>query len=60
MIDQFFRQEGQTNTFGFNQMRRELNHLQNQPLAPLHSQTPPPGIPCPDTLLTVRMDERVQ
>lgn len=44
MMDQFFRQEGQTSSFGFNQMRRELNHLQNQPpLAPVHTQTPPPG-----------------
>lgn len=44
MMDQFFRQEEQANTFLFDRMRRELNHMQVPPnIAPLHTQTPPPG-----------------
>ena len=42
-MDQFFRPEGQTNTFGFDGMRRELNFINPQTPTPLHTQTPPPG-----------------
>lgn len=42
-MDQFFRPEGQTNTFGFDGMRRELNFINTQTPTPLHTQTPPPG-----------------
>jgi hypothetical protein len=60
MMDQFFRPEGQTNTFGFDPMRRELNHIQNHgPQLHLHTQTPPPGLNLHSLYekLTVRMDD---
>ena len=49
-MDEFFRQQGQTNTFGFDRMRRELNNIRPQVPGPLHAPTAPPGISLPSQL----------
>lgn len=46
-MDQFFRPETQgqpQGNFGFDRMRRELNHLRSASPGPMQTQTPPPGI----------------